>query len=103
MNLMKVALEAAKKHPEDKAIQSLVSNLNNAVLLERTRRMQTHDSLLGYRKGIDGEDGYYPITHSIMELGVERALATAGEVFKVGIILDCLIMALIAIGENIEY
>jgi hypothetical protein len=101
-NYIIIALEAAKKYPNDKAIQSLVSGLENAISIEKVRR-NSFDFLQGYRKGVDGEDGYQAITYSLITDGIKKATEDAEALFRISVIADCLLMALSAIGDDIDY
>ena len=101
-NPIRQALEAAKRHPTDTAVNALVDKLRLAQATLSVQEQPPYDQLAGYRRGAAGDDGY-GLMHSLDTTCFQTAMRDMSTLREIAVIADCLIAVLATRGEDIVY
>jgi len=102
-NIIAQALSAAdERHFQNPVIQALASKLRIAQASAIGARLGDMDSLIAFRRGAEGQDGY-GLMFTIEPSTFQPILREISALREVAVIADCLASALNAVGENILY
>jgi hypothetical protein len=103
-NIIAQVKEAAKRHPDNVAVQSLVLQLTTAQAMSDgiDGAEEVFDPLIGYRAGTKGDSGYSTL-YTYSSTPVDSVMKRMWAMHTVAVIADSLAGVLNALGEKFDY